>query len=186
MFTTPSSSQHWATQCIAVISIIVNYAYVAGYGLIFYAIMHMKKHGEQRSGSGLTMAVVYLFVGIMLVGGLPVLEAFRKGVWGSVSSVDFFYGGKGNDNSAGAALINNVLIFMAVLGVGLFIRGLFYFLQAGQEQGQKGMVGKGIMAVMVAVLCLNAHGSYNILVGTMMSIFPDSLNIPYINSKTNP
>jgi hypothetical protein len=170
----------WLATCKQMISFAVNYSAIAGFALLMHAVTKLKASGEQRSGGGVAGSLIYLAVSALLMGISSVALSFRRGLWGPDSTVDFWYNGTASD--AGSTLVNNIIMLVTVIGFALFIRGVFYFLQAGQEQGQKGMIGKGVMALLVAVLCMNSHGTYKVAYNTMLAIFPDSLNIPGIHA----
>ncbi|OGT48005.1 MAG: hypothetical protein A3E82_04395 [Gammaproteobacteria bacterium RIFCSPHIGHO2_12_FULL_38_11] len=110
---------------------------------------------SQHSAAG---PLLMLIAGAMLmilpkVIGLALLSFFGK------SSPMSYEGGPSGYNS----LMHPILMFVRIIGVASFIRGILMIARAGGQQSQPGTVGKAIVHIFAGIMCVNIIGTLTIL-----------------------
>ncbi|MCH9643677.1 MAG: type IV secretion protein IcmC [Gammaproteobacteria bacterium] len=118
----------------------------------------LKHYGESRTQmsqqQSLIAPVAFLMCGIGLLILPTVLGTFLNAFW--QTSNPLTYGGLSWDSID--QYIPDVLIFVRVIGVAAFIRGIFHLSRAGGHQGQPGTIGKALMHIGAGILCIHVLG----------------------------
>lgn len=133
-----------------------------GLSLTFGAFMALKKHGEQRtmmSGQGtLAGPLVMLVCGAILMILPKFTSAILLAFWGHRSDMSYTGGATGYSE-----LVPPILIFVRVIGLGSFIRGVFMLSRTGGQQHQPGQIGKALMHIVAGVLCMHVMDTIDLL-----------------------
>lgn len=143
-------------------------AVLMGVGLVLSALMQLKKHAESRGmmGGQAPMAgpMVTLIAGAMLLALPDFIGAAVLAFWGSNSEQAYPGGGSGWH-----AIIPAVLMFVRVIGVGSFIRGIVLLSRTGSQQSQPGSLGKALIHIFAGVLCVHITGTIS-LIGSILGL----------------
>ena len=60
-------------------------------------------------------------------------------------------------------VIPPIVVFVRLIGVGAFMRGIVLFSRVGSEQSQHGAMSKSLLHVIGGVLCVNVVGTLELL-----------------------
>lgn len=153
----PEMAQHF----IIIGEIIQSCAVMIGIVLLVGAIFQLKKYGEMRSMMSGQMSLsgpLMMFVAASALLSLPFF----------INASLLAFEGYTNPMSLSSDIatdwpIEPILIFVRVVGVASFVRGLVLLSRSGQHQGQPGNTGKAIIHMIAGVLCIHVIGSYELL-----------------------
>ncbi|OGT44061.1 MAG: hypothetical protein A3F13_02325 [Gammaproteobacteria bacterium RIFCSPHIGHO2_12_FULL_40_19] len=124
-------------------------------------LFQLKKHAEQRS-----MAASHSMAGPMMMficgGILCVLPKFIGSAllafWGTDTPLVYQGGPAGY-----SVLIPPILMFVRIIGVGSFIRGVVLLSKAGGQQSQPGTLGKALVHIFAGILLVHILGTIDLL-----------------------
>lgn len=141
--------------------IMTSISLLMGVGFTLGGIFQLKKHAEQRS-----MMASHSIAGpiMLLVSGaiLCILPAFMGSIllafWGTSSPLSYSGGPSGYN-----VLIPPILIFIRIIGVGAFIRGVVLLSKTGGQQSQPGTLGKALVHLLAGVLLVHILGTIDLL-----------------------
>lgn len=150
-------------QNFTIIAQILNiFSITAGVFLTLAGIFEFKKMGDQRSmmsqQHGAMKPTVLLLCGAMLLILPTFIGTIMISFWGNVSDLSY----SGNTSGYGS-LAPAVLVFVRIIGLGSFIRGIIMLSRAGGQQAQHGMIGKALIHIFAGVLCLHVVETMNLL-----------------------
>lgn len=105
-----------------------------------------------------------ILTGAILFSLPSIIGAFGLALFGSVN--DLGYDGSGMDSDG---LMTAVLMFVRLVGVGSFIRGVTLIARAGGAQAQPGTLGKAVVHMISGLLCVHIQGTVYII-GQIMGL----------------
>ena len=146
---------------IALYGLIADFAMVAGLLLVCAAIFRLKKHGEMRGGGGQSKAsgaFIWLFIGGLLIALPQVLNLYFYAVWGTHNPNTYPGGG-----DIFGELDHRIVLIVMVFGCGMFVKALTHFSKMGSEQTQPGTIGKAVLYLCIAALCINISAVANLI-----------------------
>ena len=134
-------------------NIVQGVAIVMGVGLIFSGIMKLKHYGEMRtmmnSQGSLANALFIMLAGIMLMTLPTMLNTFLLAIWGTTNPLPYPGGGGAN------GLMRGIVMFVRLIGVISFIRGVVLISHLGKESGgQQGSIGKALTYMIGGIMCV--------------------------------
>ncbi len=59
--------------------------------------------------------------------------------------------------------VNPLLVFVRIVGIGSFVRGIVLLSRSGHQQGQQGTLGKALIHMGAGILCIHVVGTYQLL-----------------------
>ncbi len=144
-------------------TIIQDFALIAGMSLIYLGLLKFKKYGEMRTymSTQMTMATpLMLILGGSLLMFTPLLLGTAIDIfWGQVNPLSY------TNNMPGEAdkLLDAIIIFIRVLGIGVFIRGWIKLAKCGGESVAPGTRSKSLMHIFVGVLLMHFVGTEHLI-----------------------
>ena len=144
-------------------SILQIVAVLMGVGLVLGGIFQFKKYGEMRTQMSAQMSaagpLMMLVAGAMLLTLPTFIGTALLAVWGDANPLSYSAGSTGID-----ALMPAILVFVRVIGVGSFIRGIVLLSRSGDHQrNQPGMTGKALIHILAGVLLIHIVGTMELL-----------------------
>ena len=144
-----------------VAEILQSISILIGVGLTLGGLLQLKKHGESRT----MMSSQHSLAGplMMLVAGsmLMILPTFIG------SALLAFWGGSNplqhHTSSTSSSLVVAVEMFVRIVGVGAFIRGIVLLSRTGGQQSQQGTLGKALIHILGGILCVHIVGTVGLL-----------------------
>lgn len=141
--------------------ILTSISLLIGVGMTLSGIFQLKKHAEQR-GAGSGGSVAGPLVMLVCGGALCILPALIGSAllafWGTNSPMVYQGGPSGYDQ-----LMPPVIMFVRIVGVGSFIRGIVLLSKSGGHQSQPGTFGKAIVHIFAGVLLVHILGTIDLL-----------------------
>lgn len=139
--------------------------YILGVLLIGKGIFKLRVMADHRSQMFQPMEVggplVTIFVGAALIWSNTMLDVVTMTLWGSTSPLDYSPKFTGDFNQ----VWDVILKIMKIIGFVAFVRGWYYLTRIGQ-QGQQGMLGKGLTHIVGGVLAYHMGATLNVLMAT--------------------
>lgn len=148
-------------QNLGTISVIIQIISVMiGVVMLVGAIFQLKKYGETRSMMSQQHTLAGPLMMLVASAGLLSLPVFidmtMMTLVGSDSPLPYQFG-YGSE-------MNVVIVFIRVIGVGSFVRGLVLLSRTGsQSHGQPGTTGKAIIHMIAGVMCIHILGMVQLL-----------------------
>ncbi len=137
-------------------------AIAIGLALFLGAFFKLKKYGEQRTMMSMQMTMAGPLLMIISGSALLILPTFigtaLLALWGNSNPLQY-----SGDTTGLGAFIPPILMFVRVIGVGSFIRGLVLLARSGDHQGQQGTMGKALIHILAGILCVNIVGTVDLL-----------------------
>ncbi len=135
---------------------------IMGVSLIFSALFHFKRYGEQRTFMSQNMSLagpgLKLLAGAIMLMLPAFIDTATMAFWAQSSPLRIGTGGHDWDR-----YIPVVLMFVRIIGVGAIIRSIIMFSRAGNSQGQPGQMGKACVLFMSGFLLIHIVGTYHLL-----------------------
>lgn len=158
----PALMQHLTSNFVILSEIIQTVAVIIGVVLTIGGVFQLKKYGEMRSMMSHQMTLAGPLM--MVVAGSALLSLPTIIRMTSLSLL-------GQDNPMSLPLestydIGPLLMFVRVIGVGSFVRGVVLLSRSGHQQGQQGTTGKAFIHIIAGVLAVHVVGTYDLLVNT--------------------
>jgi intracellular multiplication protein IcmC len=139
-------------------------AIIMGLGLFMAGIFKLKRYGEMRTmmSHHMTIAAPLLMLtgGIMLLCLPFMLHTALLNFW-SINNPTQYSGG----SSGWEQIVPVVIVFVRLIGVGAFMRGILLFSRSGGEQAQHGTMAKALLHLLGGILCVNIVGTVRLLEG---------------------
>lgn len=150
-----------------VADIIQDFSIAAGLTLFFLGLMKFKRYGESRTfmSTQMTMSgpLMLVICGALLVAAPQLIGTALYAFWGQTSPLAYQAGGI----SVLDQLMQAIIVFVRVLGLGVFIRGFILLAKSGGEQAQPGMRGKAFMHLFIGILMIHFLGTEHLLLETL-------------------
>ena len=144
-------------------SIFQSLSILFGISMCVGGFFKLKRYGESRTMMSQQMSIfgpmTFLFCGIALLLLPHILGTFLDAFWQNTNPLS--YGGVGWQGID--QYIPDVLMFVRVIGVAAFIRGIHHLSKAGGQSGQPGTIGKALIHIFAGVLCLHVLGVVDLL-----------------------
>jgi len=129
--------------------------------LTFVGIVQLKKVGESRFGGGQTGSagpVLMILCGGMLFALPSLMGAFGLAIFQSTSDMSY----DGASPSIDSFMLP-VVMFVRLIGIGSFMRGIVLISRSGGHHAQPGTVGKAVMHMIAGLLCMHIEGTVYII-----------------------
>ena len=147
-------------------SILQTVAVLIGVVLVAGAIFQFKKYGESRtmmSGQHSLAGPLMMMVAGSALLSLPlVIKMTLLAFMGSASPLSY-------ETYAGYS-IEPAIVFIRVVGIGSFIRGIVLLSRTGHQQGQPGNVTKALIHILAGALCIHVIGTYDLVYETFFQV----------------
>jgi intracellular multiplication protein IcmC len=105
--------------------------------------------------------IVSVIIGGMLIWSNTLLDSMTMTLWGSTSPLDYRPNFTGDFNQ----VWDVILKIMKIVGFIAFVRGWYYLTRIGQ-QGQQGMIGKGLTHIIGGTLAYHMGATIHVLMTT--------------------
>ncbi|HYF97495.1 MAG TPA: hypothetical protein VD770_00785, partial [Coxiellaceae bacterium] len=144
--------------------IVQTVSVVMGVGLVFMGIMKLKHYGEMRSmmntQGNLGQAIFTILAGVILLALPTMLSSFLLAFWGTANPLPY----PTNNDPGVNALLPPIIMFVRLVGVISFIRGVILLSHLGKEGGyQQGSLGKALIFMIGGILCVHIVGTAQLL-----------------------
>lgn len=151
------------TQNFQIISIIIeNIAIIMGVGFTLAGLFQLKKYGESRTmmsqQHSIAGPLLMLLAGAMLLILPTFVGSMLLAFWGTSSPLSYSGGPAGY-----SSLVPPVLMFVRIIGVIAFIRGIVLLARSGGQQSQQGTFGKAMIHIFAGILCVHILGTMDLL-----------------------
>ena len=137
-------------------------SYVIGFFFFFSAVYKLKQYGDLRtmmsSSTDVRVPIIQLVIGSCFLFFPSFIEVGLQTLFNTSSPLAYHNGG----DKTHEQIISAVIRIMQVVGVFAVMRGLSLLAKAG-NQGQPGMVGKGVTHLIAGVLAINIYGTWQVL-----------------------
>lgn len=137
-------------------------AVIIGVFLTIGGIFQFKKYGEQRTMMSTQMSAAGPTLMVVCGATLMILPSFIgtsvMAFFGQGSPLSYEGGPSGYN-----ALIPPILIFVRVVGVLSFIRGIVMLPRSTGQHAQPGVLGKAVTHIIAGVLCVHILGTIELL-----------------------
>lgn len=135
---------------------------IMGISIFIGGIFQMKKYGESRtmmSGQhSVAGPLMMLLAGTMLMALPAVIDSAMLAFWSDQNPLSY-EGGPGGYS----ALIPPVIMFVRIIGVGSFMRGIVLMSRSGSQQSQPGTMAKALIHLLAGVLCIHIIGTVDLM-----------------------
>lgn|SRR3990167_3181239 len=142
--------------------IIQMFAILMGLSMLISGIFQFKRYGESRTMMSTQMSVAGPLALVLCGSILLILPTFigtmLLAFWGTSNPGSYSTGATGI-----GAFLPAVELFVRVIGVGSFIRGIHLIAKSGGHHAQPGTLGKGMIHILGGILCVNIHWTVNLL-----------------------
>ena len=142
-------------------SILQTVSIMLGLGLFMGGLFQLKRYGEMRTfmSTQMTIAVPLsmMISGTALLALPTTIATALNAFWSTTSPLNYGGSGYGWDQYVPA-----VVMFVRVIGVGSFMRGLLLFSRTG-HQAQPGTLSKAMLHLVGGVLCIHIIGTVDLL-----------------------
>ena len=137
-------------------------AIVMGISLFMFGLFRLKRYAEARTMMSHHMTIaapLMLMLGGVMFLCLPlVLGTALLNFWSTTSPLRYQVG-----NDAYDQLMPPVIMFVRLLGVGSFMRGILLLSRVGGEQSQAGSMGRACTHLLGGLLCMHILGVVQLL-----------------------
>ena len=137
-------------------------AILMGLGLFMSGVFRLKRYAEARTFMSHQMTIagpLLMMIGGVFLLALPTtLRSALYNIWSTSNPLNY-----NGSNGTWGALIPPIIIFVRLLGVGAFMRGILLFSRSGSENSQHGTMSKAILHIIGGILCVHILGTLNLL-----------------------
>lgn len=137
-------------------------AILMGVGLFMSGVFRLKRYAEMRTFMSHQMTIsgpVMMMLGGVLLLTLPTtLRSALFNIWSTSNPLHY-----NGSNGTWGQLIPPIIIFVRLIGVGAFMRGIVLFSRAGGEQAQPGTMSKAMLHIVGGILCVHILGTLDLL-----------------------
>ena len=147
---------HWVANIIGTVSLIM------GVFMLFSGIVQFRKCAESRSmmsqQHGATGPLMMVLAGSALMALPSFLDVALLAFWSTDSPLAYQGGPSGY-----SALIPPILMFVRIVGVVSFIRGIVLLSKVGGQQTQHGTLSRALIHLLSGVLCIHILGTIELM-----------------------
>ena len=156
---------HFAESLSGLSILITATTYLVGVALIAHGLFKLKVFGENRSMMSQPMAlgspVIKLMVGAALIWWPTLIDVTTYTFWGTTSPLSY----QPSFGYEVDMVIEVAFQVIRLIGLIAFIRGWYYIVKSG-EQGQQGMMGKGISHIVGGILAYHMGATVQVFLNT--------------------
>jgi len=138
-------------------NIFQDVAIIIGLSLFLFGLFRLKRYAEARTMMSHQMTIaaplMLLLGGVMFLCLPMVLSTALFNFWSTTSPLSYQPG-----NDAYDELMPPVIMFVRLIGVGSFMRGILLFSRVGGEQSQPGTLGRACTHLLGGLLCVHILG----------------------------
>lgn len=142
--------------------IVQTVSIIMGLGLAMSGLFRLKRYGEMRTfmSHQMTLAspLLTFLGGIMLLCVPLVVRTGLLSMWGTSNPLRYSGPAEGFGQ-----LVPPIIMFVRLIGVGAFIRGIVLFSRSGREGAQPGIMGKSMLHILGGMLCIHILGTLDLL-----------------------
>ena len=147
----------WLAKILQSIGIIMGVALIVG------AFFQLKRYGEMRTfmSHQMTLAgpLATMLAGVFMLTLPTTLSTFIYAFWSTSNPMHYEGGTQGWD-----AYIPVVIVFVRLIGVGAFMRGVVLMSRVGSSHGsQPGTLPRALLHIIGGILCMHIVGTYDLL-----------------------
>ncbi|MCB1827482.1 MAG: type IV secretion protein IcmC [Coxiellaceae bacterium] len=143
-------------------SILQILSIAGGLALFVGALFEFKRYGEMRTFMSHQMTIArplcMMLGGVMLLIMPLIITTGMLAFWGYVNPMQY----SATSSDGWAPLMPVIIMFVKVVGVFAFIRGIFLISRCGQ-QGQPGQLSKALLHMFGGILCINIVATEQLL-----------------------
>lgn len=143
--------------------ILQDFAIAAGAILMYLGFMKFKRYGEMRTfmSTQMTMSTPLMLVlgGSILMFTPYLLGTALEAFWSTANPLTYM----GNTTPGMEGIMHAIIIFIRLLGMGVFIRGWIMLAKSGGEGVQPGMRSKALMHLFIGVLMMHFLGTEHLI-----------------------
>lgn len=133
---------------------------IFGVGFTFGGIHQLRRLGESRSQmmeqSSYIGPLLMLLCGAVFLILPTMLSTFGLAFFSSASDLSY-------DASGSSDYLLPIIVFVRLVGVASFMRGIFLLSRSGGRHGQPGTLGRALIHMFAGLLCLHIVGTVNLL-----------------------
>ncbi|AAO91121.1 hypothetical protein [Coxiella burnetii] len=142
--------------------IVQSVSIIMGLGLFMMGIFRLKRYGEMRTFMSHQMTIaaplLMMIAGIALMCLPVVLSTALTSFWSTSNPLHYHGGEVGYEQ-----LIPPIIVFVRLIGVGAFIRGVLLFSRVGREQTPPGTMAKAMLHILGGLFCVHILGTLSLL-----------------------
>ena len=146
----------------SIAQILQDVGVLLGLGLFVSALFQLKRYGEMRTFMSHQMTIAQplmtMIAGMMMLLLPTMASSFVNMFFGTVNPLAYT-----GDLMDWQGWDQVVIIFVRIIGVGAFIKGISMLARVGGQQGQPGMMGKALMHLIGGVMCIHVIGTLDLL-----------------------
>jgi len=143
-------------------TILENVSVIMGVLFVLLALFKFKRHGESRTMMShqhtIAEPLLMLLAGAMLLVLPAFIGSMLLAFWGTASPLQYSGGSHGY-----SSLVPPIILFVRIVGVGAFIRGIVLLSRSGGQQSQHGTFGKALIHIFAGILCVHILGTIDLL-----------------------
>jgi intracellular multiplication protein IcmC len=147
--------------------LITALAYVMGMYFVFKGVMGLREFGESRtmmtSSHSLKGPLIFIGIGTALCYLPSSVSVGLNTFWSDPNP----YGYVNATTDQWSTLYEDCFLFIQLIGVFTFIRGLVVMTQLGGQGGQPGTFAKGVTLIIAGAICINLYDFINMLYNTL-------------------
>lgn len=171
-------SSNLVESLISIQKLITGCAYLLGLLFVFKALYSLKMHAESKAQSqqgGMKDALVYLFVGVMLLYFPTGFEVIMNTTFGYSEVLAYAPIGSGSPILSTLFGQNSMIgytlaLIVQVIGGIAFVRGWVLISRSASHGQSPGVMGQGLMHVFGGVLAMNIIGTLQVLQNTLLGV----------------
>ena len=153
---------HWVANIIGTVALLM------GIAMFLSGIFQLKKLGESRTMMSSEHSAAGPLMMLLAGAALMILPTFIDSAllafWSTDTPLRYEGGSGGYD-----ALVPPILLFIRIVGVISFIRGIVLLSRTGGRQSQPGTMSRAMIHLLAGILCVHILGTLELL-GSIMGL----------------
>jgi len=144
-------------------NILQSLCILMGLALLISAFFQLKRYGEMRTFMSYQMTLAgpltTMLAAVMMLIMPTTLSTFLFAFWSTSNPMHYNHGTQGWQR-----YIPVVIVFIRIIGVGSFMRGVMLISRVGGMQGsQPGTLPRALLHIIGGILCIHIVGTYHLL-----------------------